>query len=291
MSNLNKGGKASIEYTQKMVKKEQAKKQMKMKVDYMAHTQNNDVEVKRIMRDVGRSTQSNIEVIVNKDITNQEENFKKRLEEKKKKIMLSTSDITEQIETLKNKRVDQSGKGGNKSFILERNNPDQGDNISFNNIQITSEIEDVNFNKSPPTNFNEPNFMQTMESSFEKIEITPDKDQFKEHFHEIDDSISFTPGGENTINNGSKSSKLKQPKQKQIFNDIKANVDHFLSEFNYYFYEEVFQGVVEEIQRILEEKHRKTLEISKNYNNQIKEYEFLMTSGKIELYLFVLFFR
>ena len=49
MSNLNKSGKAgnSMEdssYSSKF-RKEQAKKQMKMKVDYAAHTQNRDFQV------------------------------------------------------------------------------------------------------------------------------------------------------------------------------------------------------------------------------------------------------
>jgi hypothetical protein len=66
----------------------------------------------------------------------------------------------------------------------------------------------------------------------------------------------------------------------RIFSDLKKNMDNFLTDFNYYFFEEIFQTVVVDIEKILEEKHKHILDISKNYNDQIKEYEFLMTSGK-----------
>ena len=66
-----------------------------------------------------------------------------------------------------------------------------------------------------------------------------------------------------------------------IFSDLKKNMENFLTDYNYYFFEEIFQTVVLDIEKILEEKHKYILDISKNYNDQIKEYEFLMTSGKI----------
>jgi len=67
------------------------------------------------------------------------------------------------------------------------------------------------------------------------------------------------------------------PKQKQVFGDIKGTLDQFVNEFNFYFYEHVFQRFTEHIQKLMDEKYTKYIEISKNYHGQIKEMEFLLT--------------
>ena len=287
MSTLNKNGKVSgtIEepssYSSKY-RKEQVKQQMKMKVDYAAHTQNRDHQVKTIMKEVEKKeVTQNIESIVNKDLTSQEENFKKRLEEKRKKNMLSTSDITEQIETIKNKRITLGGKNANKSLIIEciKKDHDNNNNITgdilndIDNDGINVNVSFNNFDGGNDDTHPKDNFLQALDNSFDNHIDT------KRKIEEFDGDISFDAPNMDT--SGITSRKLKQqPRHKQIFNDLKLNMDSFLSEFNYYFFEEVFSNVVEEIQRILEEKHQKVLEISKNYNNQIKEYEFLITTGK-----------
>ena len=58
----------------------------------------------RIMKEAEKPQTQGMDTIMNKDISTQEQNFKKRLEEKRRKTLLSTSDITEQIDTIKNKR-------------------------------------------------------------------------------------------------------------------------------------------------------------------------------------------
>jgi len=299
MNQINKNKSVEVNtYSSKFVKKEQAKKQMKMKVEYAMNTQNTearDNQVRKIIKEVDKTNKADdIQSIMNKDLNSQEENFKKRLEEKKKRSLLSTSDLTEQIETIKNKRynLDKSS-AGNKSFIIEGKNKGSSYTVDIN---ITPEIEGFgnNFGINSGNNFannnlpedipsNRDNFLQSLDDSFEKID--------NKKIEEIDRDISFdTPCNESafTVNNGRSQSVrgLKAPKHMQIFNDLKTNMDNFLSEFNYFFFEDVFTNVVEEIQKILEEKHKHTLEISKNYNNQIKEYECLITSGKILFYIF-----
>lgn len=107
------------------------------------------------------------------------------------------------------------------------------------------------------------NFLDNLDHSFEN----------KEKLDEIDDNF------EKTNSNEHKSHGVKTKKQKVLFDDIKVNMDCFLNNFNSYFYEKIFHNVVGEIEKILEEKHEKKLEITKGYSNQIKEMEFLMTSG------------
>jgi hypothetical protein len=74
-------------------------------------------------------------------------------------------------------------------------------------------------------------------------------------------------------------------KQKQIFYDIKQTLDQFVNEFNTHFYEFVFLRFTEQVQKLMDEKYNKYIEISKNYHGQIKEMEFLLTGGRF-LYLF-----
>lgn len=67
-----------------------------------------------------------------------------------------------------------------------------------------------------------------------------------------------------------------------MFNDIKETIECFISEFNQYFYEHLFQKFIEQIQKITDEKYSKYIEISKNYHSQIKEMEFLINSANEE---------
>ena len=70
------------------------------------------------------------------------------------------------------------------------------------------------------------------------------------------------------------------PKHKQIFLEIRETLDQYVNEFNIYFYENVFQRFSEHVQKLMDEKYTKYIEISKNYHSQIKEMEFLISGGK-----------
>ncbi len=244
-----------------------------MKVDYIKNINqitNNHAQVEKLINNIEKA--KDIKSIVNNDINKQEQTFKTRLEEKRKKIQLSTSDITEQVQVIKNKRTQEGA--GHKSFILENKNELINDDQNEGNVDENQ------------------NFLNDLDTSFDKMDLNMNNMDLKNKIEEIDDNF-----GSHVVNNNMnmnvnqsvggdsnyKQIKIKTPKSKQIFSDIKTNIDHFLSEFNFYFYEDIFQRVVEEIERILEEKHKKTLEISKNYHNQIKEMEFLQTSGNNKL--------
>jgi hypothetical protein len=286
MSSSNKTGKSNQSNVElkvansysKKYKNEQKKQQMKFKVEFVKN-QNTDLQVKKIIKDSEKPQSQDGDTILNKDIKAQEDNFKKRLEEKRRRSLLSTSDITEQVETIKNKRISIDKKRCNKSFVIEDKTnmilpPDlDNDNISNNNVNIAQFAND----DTPVGN----NFIGALDDSFEKIDFG---NNTKNKFIEIDDNINFeNHSADNSALNNAKtpSAKLKVPKQKQIFNELKSNMDNFLSEFNDFFFDDVFQVIVSEIQKILMEKQNKTLDISKTFNSQIKEYEFLISSGTI----------
>lgn len=250
---------------QRKDKSEKLKSQIKMKIDFSESTQNKGAQVNKLIK----QAEENIDVtsLANKDLSTQEENFKKKLEEKRKKRLLSTSDMTEQIETMKNRRGTTMVQQGNRSFIIDDNpndinfqvdNDGKSPNLSFNANNVNDEI---NINA---------NILDCLDNSFEKL-----NDDF-------DDKTSL-----NTLNidKSKNKSKFIIPKQKLMFDELKSNMNNFLNDFNYCFYDQIFKEVFDGIKLIMEEKHNKILEISKNYNNQIKEYEFLLSSGNIYLYM------
>jgi hypothetical protein len=58
--------------------------------------------------------------------------------------------------------------------------------------------------------------------------------------------------------------------------DIKNKVNEFLSEFNNYFSEKIFNNYTSHIENLMNEKYKKHLEICNYYDSQIKEMEFLL---------------
>jgi hypothetical protein len=59
---------------------------------------NNEGKVQNIIKEI--KDNEKIDNIVNKDMNAQEESFKKRLQDRKNKKLLSTSDCTEAVETV-----------------------------------------------------------------------------------------------------------------------------------------------------------------------------------------------
>jgi len=85
----------------KNIKKEQEKKSIVAKVSYKNNTNtklNNENKVQNLIK--GIKDNNNIDKMVNKDMNIQDENFKKRLEQRKQRKLLSTSDCTEVITTM-----------------------------------------------------------------------------------------------------------------------------------------------------------------------------------------------
>jgi hypothetical protein len=65
----------------------------------MNEAKSHRVTVKNLIQNVEKGP-NRVGDMVNDDIDRQNQNFKKLLEEKRKKTLLSTSDVTEQIEVL-----------------------------------------------------------------------------------------------------------------------------------------------------------------------------------------------
>jgi hypothetical protein len=257
-------------------RKESYIKDIKNKLNNVNYTVNREDQIKKFMKEAEKPEEKNkVENILCKDMNSQGENFRKRLEEKRKKTLLSTSDLGEINESRYRRGVsrDVSNFGGNKSFVIEGPKSDIGENENGLNLSFTGN----NYNAHNDDTGLHNNFLQDLENSLDKLDL--DKKDIEEN------SFETPSGGDTSTIQKTLNSKSYRgaSRQKHIFGDLKSLMDGFLGEFNYYFFDEVFTNVVEEIQKLLEEKHVKTLEISKSYNNQIKEYEFLINTGKLAL--------
>jgi hypothetical protein len=138
----------NINYARKL-KKEQKKNQIKMKVNYMTQLNNfdnsNDV-IKKIMEAIEEPNELNIEVVnslVNNDIHKQENNFKARLEEKRKKRnSLQTEDLS--IKRKSNDEItligDINGNGTNNSISMNPNDYSkvEGEEVTKTKVSLTT---------------------------------------------------------------------------------------------------------------------------------------------------------
>jgi hypothetical protein len=74
-------------------------KRIKLKNEMTAGMSTNKTTVNTLLKNAA-ATPSKADTIINNDLGKQNETFKQRLEEKRKKMLLSTSDLTEQIEVM-----------------------------------------------------------------------------------------------------------------------------------------------------------------------------------------------
>lgn len=72
---------------------------------------------------------------------------------------------------------------------------------------------------------------------------------------------------------------IKCLKNTRIVGEIKDKVNDFLSEFNNYFNDNIFNKYTNHIENLMNEKYKKHLEICNYYDNQIKEMEFLLVGN------------
>lgn len=325
----------SVNYAKKL-KKEQEKKHIKMKVDYISHLTsfaNNSNQIQKILETLEHENEEETTAnnAVNDELMKQKDNFKARLEEKRRRqTMFSTNDMSEKLEVGRNKRFSAYLSGINginlqhlkSDDVLkgedENGERDENEGLTSARTKKTEQTERTEktektdkserTQKSGKTISEGDNVEIILESSFDKLD--------KGKYDEIDDMFSPFGNNEGTQNGGSVGinglglssnqsniqrdctnltnitttmfklnenmldSKHIGPKQKQTFIEIKQTLDQFVNEFNFYFYEYVFQRFTEHIQKLMDEKYVKYIEISKNYHSQIKEMEFLITGGK-----------
>lgn len=110
----------------------EVKKKLKMKDKKEA-----EIKVRSLLKmaDCDETKVLNTKGIINQEMDNQQSVFQKRKEEKKKKFLLSTSDITDAVQTMKNKRIINT-RNPNKSFDIV----DKGDLGGKSDIGDKSEI-------------------------------------------------------------------------------------------------------------------------------------------------------
>ena len=130
------------------------------------------------------------------------------------------------------------------------------------------DIIDKNSYNSVRLNSNKSKFRgvsQERRPSKRNLLLSPNTSDFTEY--DTISNLSFTP-------------KFKS-NQVNIGEVLKNKINSFLSSFNDYFFDDFMQNIFNEIKNLLEEKYTKSKEIEKNYNNLIKEYQFLLNTGII----------
>ena len=105
---------------------------------------------------------------------------------------------------------------------------------------------------------------------------------FKQIFENMNDIKSITK--KYTRNNNVLEYLIKNFKNQKFVNEINEKISVFLNKFNDYFNENIFKEYTITIQKLMEDKYKKYLEISNYYDNHIKEMEFLL-KGTISHYL------
>jgi len=199
----------------------------------------------------------NTNTLINRDLLDQQNAFKERLEQRKQKsnsfILIDKTDkdsINSPNLTYKNVTFNLSNVKGKKT-----NNTDDNDIIFVNNENVTprgfriddkeqeNELEDVDINN--------------LDKLFKRRHTEKNKIKSQKKANTEDFTLN---------NNGN-------------IKGIKENIDYFLSDFNSYFSDNIFNQYTERIEKLFDLKYKKYLEVSNYYNNQIKEMEFLLTES------------
>lgn len=216
----------------------------------------NEGKVQNLIKGIKDTTK--VENILNKDMTSQEENFKKRLEERRQKKLLSTSDCTEAIETVvshflfkKNQRTLK--KNMNRSQIIIPNSHTPGDDSNFNITDLV-EKDDMEINTSCE------HLDDDKLQNYEKPKIN------KKSF--IGNSVSPDSSIANTRVSG--------PKHKVLIESINNSVQGFLNNFSGIFFNDIIKKYNEDFNEVTEEKYSKKFVVFKNYHSQIAEMELMM---------------
>lgn len=168
--------------------------------------------------------------------------MKERLEQRKNKKLLSTSDCTEAIETVKNHHHRGGENEMNKSINLV--SAETCSNFNFKALMGEDDKSDLD-----------------VDVSFDKLER-----EVKEKSVNISLNESFITS---EINKGG-------VKHKQILGNITSSVNNFLEDFMFLFYDQIFQKFLKELQMINDEKFQRKFSIFESFQNQISEMEMLM---------------
>jgi len=185
-----------------------------------------------------------LESTITNDFQSQSKNLKERLEQRKNKKLLSTSDCTEAIETVKNHRGENEM---NKSTILV-SQQDTSSNFNFKALMGEDDKSELDV-------------------SFDRIDIKEIKENSK---NEKSVNISLHESFINSeINKGG-------AKHKQIMSNINTSVNGFMDDFMFLFYDQIFQKFFKDIQQVNEEKFMRKYNIYESFQSQISEMELLM---------------
>ena len=247
-----------------------------------------------IKKSLANDTKSIINDMINRDISIQENDFKKRLEEKKKRYLLSKSDNLANHFTVKEfkNKIDNSNitdKSESIDFISDSE-------FKFNDISnLNSNTDNTYTNKnSDGDNESSNNNIQILinnNSSSEEIK----SDQIKEHEdknnnNNMDDSFGNKLDFSSEINSKStpasitNKNNIKCTNKTKFLEKMKFNFDIYSNDYYDFFIKKIANQIITDYSRNYNELTQNITDIVVNSNNQQKEMEYLLNSDSDETY-------
>ena len=246
----------------KMERLNEVKKQMrqveKKITDEKVKTSYNNINNKN------KENKKNINKLINNEIDKQSDNFKKRLEAKKKKYKLSTSDITDAINIERKKEFDENNNNDDFDQSFGKNNK-KNLNKSVDYIQPKQEDETTN-------NSNSNNILDELkkEDSMNGLD-----DSFEKKLENFEDSHKFLM----------KMSKNVKMTNKTLFMEkVKINFDVYICSYYDFFTDKITNYISKEYENNYKELSQKLCETEVNFYNQKKEMEYLINNDSDDGY-------
>lgn len=240
----------------KKFKRQQFTQEIKSKFDKVNATEA-DKQVKTLLSQVSHNEgKANADIMINRNIEGQMSNFQQRKAAKKKKQMLSTSDVTDAIQTMKNKRMNEN-QNQNKSFDAT----DQD--------QLIYKAKDKLIPVSPITKPKNAINLLVNNPELSELQLNEPLDQIDAEFEK---EMVSTPNWS--------TSPLK--KKNNVNGKINQNLNDYIKELNSYVYEKMIKVHLKQIESQYNAKIAEKIDITNNYTSQIKEMEYLLNSAQQE---------
>jgi len=221
----------------KREKIDQAKKDLKMKINYKSRIKNisnNETEIRNLLKNYKKN--ENPQGLIDNDLQKQESNFQSRLQERRR--------TKNGPELIKNNYLSQNN---NQQAVCNFASNDEEVNISsYNTVGNTD--KEIIFDDKEDELDNEANTNEEAKPTMNN-ENNPDQ-------HELLQCLN--------------------QKQKSHFQDIKSSIQNFMKEYSTVYHQNVFHKFKTQSKKIMEEKFKKYSEVSESYFGQIKEVEFIL---------------
>ena len=216
------------------------------------------------IKNKNKENKENVNKLMNNEIDKQTDNFKKRLEAKKKKYKLSTSDITDAINIQRKKEFDENNNIGGFNQSFGNNNDKNNLNKSVDFVKPKQE-DDINnnFNNNILDELKKEDAMNELDDSFEKkLESFADSSKF---LIEMSKNVKMT-------------------NKTKFLEKMKMNFDVYISSYFDFFTDKITNYISKEYEDSYKELSQKLCETEVNFFKQKKEMEYLINNDNDDGY-------